>query len=166
MEEMKKKKKSEGQTDIKIMKEKVHNSHSGHLVVAELLSSRWCSARFSTALSEPASAPSSHKSWRTASNCKESVCQSNGWKTLALRQREERLRVMASSKHQERRAPVIRRIKAAASRFNLAIVQTGSPEEGFFFFFSYISLRGFPLILHWPRCCFDKLFREIPRREE
>lgn len=29
-------------------------------------------------------------------------------------------------------------------------------EDGFYFF--YISLRGFPLIPHWPQCCFDKLF--------
>lgn len=68
-------------------------------------------------------------------------------------QREEHLRFAA----EKQRLP-----------FNLTIVQTGSPEEetrGRILFF-YISLRGFPLIPHWPQCCFDKLFREIPRREE
>lgn len=69
-------------------------------------------------------------------------------------QREEHLRFAA----EKQRLP-----------FNLTIVQTGSPGEetrGRILFFFYISLRGFPLIPHWPQCCFDKLFREIPRREE
>lgn len=55
-------------------------------------------------------------------------------------------------------------------RVNLTIVQhlrRKKRQEGFcYYYFFYISLRGFPLIPHWPGYCFDELFWEIPSSEE